>query len=77
MSFIAARVCYLAHSSERATDPLRITMSLLIRINLALAIVFALAVLAIAWACTVALEANAKRQAGRQGGGTWSARCSP
>jgi protein-histidine pros-kinase len=66
MSFIAARVRYLAHSSERASDPLRITMSLLIRINLALAIVFALAVLAIAWACSVALETNAKRQAMRE-----------
>jgi len=41
-------------------------MSLLIRINLALAIVFALAVLAIAWACSAALEANAKRQAMRE-----------
>ena len=41
-------------------------MSLLIRINLALAMVFALAVLAIAWACSVALEANAKRQAMRE-----------
>jgi protein-histidine pros-kinase len=41
-------------------------MSILIRINVALAIVFALAVLAIAWACSVALEADAKRQAMRE-----------
>ena len=41
-------------------------MSLLIRINLALAMVFALAVLVVAWACSEALEANAKREAMRE-----------
>jgi protein-histidine pros-kinase len=41
-------------------------MSLLIRINIALAIVFALAVVAVAWACSEALEANAKREAMRE-----------
>jgi len=43
-------------------------MSLLIRINVALAMVFALAVLVVAWACSEALEANAKREAMREAG---------
>jgi protein-histidine pros-kinase len=41
-------------------------MSLLIRINLALATVFALAVLAIVWACSATLEVTAKREAMRE-----------
>jgi protein-histidine pros-kinase len=43
-------------------------MNLLVRINLALALAFALAALAVGWACSSMLQANAKRESLREAG---------
>jgi protein-histidine pros-kinase len=43
-------------------------MNLLVRVNLALALAFALAALAVGWACSSMLQANAKRESLREAG---------
>ncbi len=43
-------------------------MNLLVRINLALALAFALAALAVGWACSSMLQANATRETLREAG---------
>ena len=65
---ILSRAESLAHSSIGVSDLFAKSMNLLVRINLALALAFALAALAVGWACSYMLQANAKRESLREAG---------
>jgi HAMP domain-containing protein len=66
---IATSAEFLAHCTSGLSDvPAHNHMNLLVRINLVLAVAFALAAFAVGWACSSMLQENAKQETLRQAG---------